>query len=101
MPGVVMGFARHNRPSLMVYGGSINPGFSPLLQKPINIATALEAHGAYLYDTLKNPNDPSQSKEDILTDIEKHACPTQGACGGMFTAVSQDRPNVEAEPRLT
>ncbi|EME46592.1 hypothetical protein DOTSEDRAFT_87114 [Dothistroma septosporum NZE10] len=86
MPGVVMGMARHNRPSLMIYGGSINPGFSPLLQKPVNIASVLEAHGAYIYDTLKNSNDPSQTKDDILTDLEKHSCPTQGACGGMFTA---------------
>ncbi|KAK4628466.1 Putative dihydroxy-acid dehydratase, mitochondrial [Fulvia fulva] len=86
MPGVVMGMARHNRPSIMIYGGSINPGFSPLLQKPINIATVLEAHGAYIYDTLKNPHDPSSTKDEILTDLEKHSCPTQGACGGMFTA---------------
>ncbi|EMC99543.1 hypothetical protein BAUCODRAFT_340119 [Baudoinia panamericana UAMH 10762] len=86
MPGCVMGMARHNRPSIMVYGGTINPGYSGLLQKTINITTALEAHGAYLYDSLKNPNDPSQTKDEILSDLEKHACPGQGACGGMFTA---------------
>ncbi|KAI7479909.1 dihydroxy-acid and 6-phosphogluconate dehydratase [Hortaea werneckii] len=86
MPGCVMGMARHNRPSIMVYGGTINPGYSKLLQKPINITTALEAHGAYLFDRLKNPADPSQTKDEILTDIEKTACPGQGACGGMFTA---------------
>lgn len=86
MPGCVMGMARHNRPSIMIYGGSIHPGYSELLQKPINITTALEAHGAYIYDSLKNPNDPSQTKDDILSDLEKHACPGQGACGGMFTA---------------
>jgi len=86
MPGCVMGMARHNRPSIMVYGGSIAPGYSQLLKKPINITTALEAHGAYIYDNLKNPNDPSQSKDDILSDLEKNACPGQGACGGMFTA---------------
>ncbi|KAI7356582.1 dihydroxy-acid and 6-phosphogluconate dehydratase [Hortaea werneckii] len=86
MPGCVMGMARHNRPSIMIYGGTINPGYSNLLQKPINITTALEAHGAYLFDRLKNPADPSQTKDEILTDIEKTACPGQGACGGMFTA---------------
>ncbi|OQO14975.1 hypothetical protein B0A48_00357 [Cryoendolithus antarcticus] len=86
MPGCVMGMARHNRPSLMIYGGTIQPGFSKLLQKPINITTALEAHGAFIYDTLKNPNDPSQTKDAILTDIEQTACPGSGACGGMFTA---------------
>ncbi|KJX96318.1 dihydroxy-acid dehydratase like protein [Zymoseptoria brevis] len=86
MPGVIMGMTRHNRPSLMIYGGSINPGYSKLLQKPINIASVYEAHGAYIYDTLKNPSDPTQTKEDLLKDIEQNACPTSGACGGMFTA---------------
>ncbi|KAF2862596.1 dihydroxy-acid dehydratase [Piedraia hortae CBS 480.64] len=86
MPGCVMAMARHNRPSIMIYGGTINPGYSPLLQKTINITTALEAHGAYLFNTLKNPNNPSQTKDALLGDIEKHACPGQGACGGMFTA---------------
>lgn len=86
MPGVVMGMARHNRPSLMVYGGTINPGYSQLLKKPISVSSCYEAHGAYLFDTLKNPNDPSQTKDEILSDFEKHACPSHGACGGMFTA---------------
>ncbi|TKA81164.1 hypothetical protein B0A49_01877 [Cryomyces minteri] len=86
MPGCVMAMARHNRPSLMIYGGTIQPGYSNLLQKPINISTCYEAHGAYNYDTLKNPDDPSQTKDDILTDIERNACPGAGACGGMYTA---------------
>lgn len=86
MPGCIMGMARHNRPSIMIYGGTINPGYSQLLKKPINITTALEAHGAYLFNNLKNPDDPSQTKDEILSDIEKTACPGQGACGGMFTA---------------
>ena len=86
MPGCVMGMARHNRPSIMIYGGTIQPGYSTLLKKPINITTALEAHGAYLFDSLRNPNDPTQTKDEILTSIEKEACPGQGACGGMFTA---------------
>lgn len=86
MPGCVMAMARHNRPSVVIYGGTINPGYSKTLKKPINITTCYEAHGAYIYDTLKNPEDPSISKDDILTDIEKNACPGPGACGGMFTA---------------
>lgn len=86
MPGCVMGMTRHNRPSLMIYGGSINPGYSNLLGKPINIASALEAHGAYIYDNLKNPLKPEQTKEEIITELEKHSCPGQGACGGMYTA---------------
>lgn len=86
MPGCIMGMARHNRPGLMIYGGSINRGYSTLLKKPINITTALEGFGAYIYDRLNNPDDPSQTKDDILGDIEKNACPGQGACAGMFTA---------------
>lgn len=86
MPGCVMAMARHNRPSIMIYGGTIQPGYSKLLRKTINITTCYEAHGAYSFDTLKNPDDPSQTKDDILSDIEKSACPGPGACGGMFTA---------------
>ncbi|WPH01480.1 dihydroxy-acid and 6-phosphogluconate dehydratase [Acrodontium crateriforme] len=86
MPGCVMGMTRHNRPSIMVYGGSIKPGYSNLLKKKLDFTSSVEAHGAWTYDTLKNPNDPSQTKDEILTDIERNACPGQGACGGMFTA---------------
>ena len=89
MPGVVMAMARHNRPSLMIYGGTIGVGYSKLLRKPINISTCYEAWGAYTYDTLKQPadgGDQSKSKDEILEDIEKHACPGAGACGGMYTA---------------
>ena len=100
-----MAMARHNRPSIMVYGGSIGesldskrdrnvkhvkaPGYSELLRKPINISTCFEAQGAYAYNTLKQPNDggeTSRTKDEILTDIEQHACPGAGACGGMYTA---------------
>lgn len=89
MPGVIMGMSRHNRPSLMIYGGSIDKGHSKLLRKPINIATCYEAFGAYQYNTLKQPSDggdQSATKDEIIEDIEKHACPGQGACGGMYTA---------------
>jgi len=86
MPGVVMGMARHNRPSIMVYGGTIQPGYSKLLKKPLAFTSAVEAAGAYNYDTLKNPDDLTQTKDDLLKDIERHACPGSGSCGGMFTA---------------
>ena len=86
MPGVVMGMARHNRPSIVIYGGSVDQGYSQLLKQPLNFVSAIEGAGAYFFDTLKNPNDPSQSKEDIIKDLEKHAVPAQGACGGMYTA---------------
>jgi dihydroxy-acid dehydratase len=75
MPGAVMAFARHNRPSIMIYGGSIKPGYSKLLRRPVNISTCYEAFGSYIYGTLKNPEDPSQTKDDILYDITRNACP--------------------------
>ncbi|KAI4210294.1 MAG: hypothetical protein LQ351_006818 [Letrouitia transgressa] len=89
MPGVVMAMARHNRPSLMIYGGTIAPGYSQLLRRPINISTCYEASGAYMYNNLIQPDDGgdrSKTKDDIMEDIERHACPGAGACGGMYTA---------------
>ncbi len=89
MPGVVMAMARHNRPSLMIYGGTIAVGYSNLLRKPINISTCYEASGAYNYNTLKQPEDGgdvTKTKDEIMDDIEQHACPGAGACGGMYTA---------------
>lgn len=41
LPGVIMGMARHNRPSIMIYGGAIRPGHSKLLEKRINAASRL------------------------------------------------------------
>ncbi|RHZ55291.1 hypothetical protein CDV55_101929 [Aspergillus turcosus] len=89
MPGVVMGMARHNRPSIMIYGGTIQIGYSNLLRKPVNISTCFEAAGAYAYDTLRQPDDggdTSKTKDEIMDDLERHACPSAGACAGMFTA---------------
>lgn len=85
MPGAITAFSRHNRPSIMIYGGTIKPGYSETLRKPINISTCYEAHGAFLYDTLKSEADPSLTKDDIMSDIEQHACPGSGACGGMVS----------------
>ena len=84
-----MAMARHNRPSIMIYGGTIEKGYSSLLRKPINISTCYEASGAYIYNTLKQPDDggdTTKTKDEILDDIEQHACPGAGACGGMYTA---------------
>ena len=85
MPGCVMAMARHNRPSLMIYGGTIAVGYSNLLRKPINISTCYEASGAYMYNSLKQPEDggeTTKTKDEIMDDIEHHACPGAGACGG-------------------
>jgi dihydroxy-acid dehydratase len=86
MPGVIMAFARHNRPSIMVYGGSIMPGYSETLRRPINISTCYEKHGAYIYKNLDSAEPGKFSPDEIMEDIEKHACPGAGACGGMYTA---------------
>lgn len=89
MPGVVMGMARHNRPSIMLYGGTIEVGYSQLLRKRVSVSTCFEAAGAYTYNTLRQPDDggdTSKSKDEIMDDLERHACPSAGACGGMFTA---------------
>ena len=105
MPGAVMAMARHNRPSIMIYGGTIGwscfavlpyrdhalspalaPSYSKLLKKAINISTCYEAHGAYVYKTLANGAGPAVSQDEILTEIERTACPGPGACAGMYTA---------------
>ncbi|KAI1487095.1 dihydroxy-acid/6-phosphogluconate dehydratase [Biscogniauxia mediterranea] len=89
MPGVVMAAARHNRPFIMVYGGSIRKGYSSLVEQDINVTTCLEAAGALAYGRLEaktNPGTKGRTPCDVMSDIERHACPGAGACGGMFTA---------------
>ncbi|WYZ39706.1 hypothetical protein EsH8_IV_000047 [Colletotrichum jinshuiense] len=89
MPGTIMAAARHNRPFIMIYGGTIMKGHSDLLEKPINISTCYEARGAFTYDRLHakcNPGAEGRTPSDVLDDIERHACPGAGACGGMYTA---------------
>ncbi|OBR13110.1 dihydroxy-acid dehydratase [Colletotrichum higginsianum IMI 349063] len=89
MPGTIMAAARHNRPFIMIYGGTIMKGHSDLLEKPINISTCYEARGAFTYDRLhakSNPGAEGRTPSDVLDDIEQHACPGAGACGGMYTA---------------
>ena len=75
MPGVMMSMARMNVPSVFVYGGTILPG--NWRGQDVNIQDVFEAVGAY-----------SQGKMslDDLMDLERVACPGEGACAGMFTA---------------
>jgi dihydroxy-acid dehydratase len=75
MPGSVMAMARLDRPSLMVYGGTIQPG--RLGDRKLDIISPFEAYGQYLNKTV--------SREE-LEDVLMHACPGPGACGGMYTA---------------
>ncbi|WP_437919099.1 dihydroxy-acid dehydratase [Sphingobacterium sp. LRF_L2] len=75
MPGAIMAMGRLNRPSIMVYGGTIAPGHYK--GQELNIVSAFEALGQRLCGNL--------SDEDY-EGIIKHTCPGAGACGGMYTA---------------
>ncbi|MDR8392288.1 dihydroxy-acid dehydratase [Aliifodinibius sp. S!AR15-10] len=75
MPGSVMAMARLNRPSIMVYGGTISPG--KLNGEDLNLVSAFESYGEYLSNNID---------EEELNNVIKHACPGAGACGGMYTA---------------
>jgi dihydroxy-acid dehydratase len=86
MPGVIMAAARHNRPSIMIYGGTIRKGHSTLLGKETNIATCYEAAGAHAYGKLCAAAGQTATPDAVLEDIARHACPGAGACGGMYTA---------------
>ena len=78
MPGVVMAMARVNRPSLMVYGGSIKPGCAATQNNAdIDIVSAFQAYGQFI---------SGEINEEQRFDIIRHACPSGGACGGMYTA---------------
>ncbi|KAI0020897.1 dihydroxy-acid dehydratase [Xylariomycetidae sp. FL0641] len=89
MPGVIMAAARHNRPFIMIYGGTIRKGYSNLQERDINVSTCYEASGAFAYGRLQaktNPGVEGRTPSDVMSDIERHACPGAGACGGMYTA---------------
>lgn len=75
MPGCLIALARLNRPSVFVYGGSILPGC--YRGKKIDIVSVFEAVGAEAKGDL--------SPEE-LAEIESHAIPGPGSCGGMYTA---------------
>lgn len=75
MPGAVIAMGRLNRPSLMVYGGTIAPGHYK--GEALNIVSAFEALGKKIAGTLN---------EEDFKGIIKNACPGAGACGGMYTA---------------
>ena len=75
MPGSIIAMARLNRPSLMVYGGTIRAGSA--LGKPRDIISAFQSYGEYLAGTIT---------DEQRLDIVRHSCPGAGACGGMYTA---------------
>ena len=75
MPGSIMAMARLNVPSLFVYGGAILPG--NFRGDDVNIQDVFEAVGSY--------SQGKMSLDDLL-EMERVACPGEGACAGMFTA---------------
>jgi dihydroxy-acid dehydratase len=75
IPATVMALARLDIPGLMLYGGSIAPG--NFEGREVSIQDVFEAVGAFA---------AGRMSADQLRDIEAHACPAAGACGGQFTA---------------
>ena len=75
IPGCVMALARLDIPSVMLYGGSIAPG--RWRGKDVTILDVFEAIGAHA---------AGKMTDEELTDLENHASPGAGACGGQFTA---------------
>jgi dihydroxy-acid dehydratase len=75
MPGCLIAMGRLNRPSLMVYGGTIKPGH--YRDMTLDIVSAFQSYGEYLAGKIN---------EDTRQEIVHHACPGAGACGGMYTA---------------
>lgn len=85
MPGCLMAAVRHNRPTIIVYGGTIQAGIRHVdcpsmgyhKGGTVNISDAFESYGAYAVGKISD-----QERFDVV----RHACPGPGACGGMYTA---------------
>src|ERR1700692_1020407 len=72
MPGVIMAMGRVNRPSLMVYGGTIKPGCAKTQNNAdIDIVSAFQAYGQFI---------TGEITEETRFDIIRNACPGGGAC---------------------
>lgn len=99
MPGSVMAMGRLNRPSIMLYGGTIAPGHYK--GEDLNIVSAFEALGQKITGHLS---------ETDFKGIVQHSCPGAGACGGMYTAntmasaieaLGMSLPNSSSNPALS
>ncbi|MEP6572370.1 MAG: dihydroxy-acid dehydratase [Gemmatimonadota bacterium] len=75
MPGAMIALARMNIPGIFVYGGTIKPGH--LHGRDLTVVSAFEAVGQF---------SAGKIPETELMEVERHACPGAGSCGGMFTA---------------
>ena len=76
MPGCLMAMGRLNRPSLMIYGGTIKPGCGAEGEK-LDIVSAFQSYGEYIGGKIS---------EDVRKRVVQKSCPGAGACGGMYTA---------------
>jgi dihydroxy-acid dehydratase len=76
LPGMLMAAARLDLPSIFLYGGSILPGVGQK-GEALDITSVFEAVGSHAVGKLT---------DEELSYIERHACPTEGSCAGMFTA---------------
>ncbi len=79
MPGTVMAMGRLNRPSIMIYGGTIKPGHLKTDggDKKLDIISAFQSYGEFIAGRID---------DDARQAIVRNACPGAGACGGMYTA---------------
>jgi dihydroxy-acid dehydratase len=75
MPGCVMAMGRLNRPSLMIYGGTIRAGH--LNGEKLDIVSAFQSYGQFIAHSIS---------DDQRQAIVRNSCPGAGACGGMYTA---------------
>jgi len=75
MPGVLIAMGRLNRPSLMVYGGTIRAGHYQ--EKTLDIVSAFQSYGEYIAGRIDD-----EERQNIV----RNSCPGAGACGGMYTA---------------
>lgn len=76
MPGTIIAQARVNRPSIMIYGGTIRPGHATLAASagaPMDIVSAFQSFGAYSAGLIDEP-----TREDIV----RHSCPGPGGWAG-------------------
>lgn len=75
MPGCLIAMGRLNRPSLMVYGGTIKPGHYK--EQKLDIISAFQAYGEFIAGSMD---------DNERMEVVKKSCPGPGACGGMYTA---------------
>ena len=75
MPGCIIAMARLNRPSLMIYGGTIKPGYRN--GQKIDIISAFQSYGEFISGAITD-----EERQEIV----RNSIPGPGACGGMYTA---------------